>query len=149
MHLERRDKSYLIGLAIDLIGQITVAMKACGKDQLIRHLVVVLYKYLSEVYPEVLGLILGVLSAITNVIGITKMMPPICDLLPRLTPILQNWHDKVQENRINLISFSSCLLLIVLVEKEYKIQVGTFNIIRRSNPAPVRQSSLWKQNNII
>ena len=49
---------------------------------------VVLYEYLGEEYPEVLGSILGALKAIVNVIGMTKMTPPIKDLLPRLTPIL-------------------------------------------------------------
>jgi len=38
-----------------------------------------------------------------NVIGMTKMTPPIKDLLPRLTPILKNRHEKVQENCIDLV----------------------------------------------
>ena len=33
----------------------------------------------------------------------TKMSPPIKDLLPRLTPILKNRHEKVQENCIELV----------------------------------------------
>jgi splicing factor 3B subunit 1 len=36
------------------------------------HLGVVLYEYLVEEYPEVLGSILGALEAIVNVIGMTK-----------------------------------------------------------------------------
>ena len=64
---------------------------------------VVLYEYLGEEYPEVLGSILGALKAIVNVIGMTKMTPPIKDLLPRLTPILKNRHEKVQENCIDLV----------------------------------------------
>ncbi|CAI5944115.1 unnamed protein product [Closterium sp. NIES-65] len=51
-------------------------------------------------YPEVLGSILGALKAIVNVIGMTKMTPPIKDLLPRLTPILKNRHEKVQKKCI-------------------------------------------------
>ena len=35
-------------------------MRACGEDQLMGHLGVVLYEYLGEEYPEVLGSILGV-----------------------------------------------------------------------------------------
>jgi hypothetical protein len=31
------------------------------------------------------------------------MQPPIKDLLPRLTPILKNRHEKVQENCIDLV----------------------------------------------
>ena len=99
------------------------------------HLGVVLYEYLGEEYPEVLGSILGGLKvggskvwwegqvcssvwregqvcspvwweglevctavvcvvpsvqAVVNVVGMTRMQPPIKDLLPRLTPILKN-----------------------------------------------------------
>jgi len=89
--------------AADLIGRIAVVMKACGEDQLMGHLGVVLYEYLGEEYPEVLGSILGALRSIVNVIGMTKMTPPIRDLLPRLTPILRNRHEKVQENVIDLV----------------------------------------------
>lgn len=73
------------------------------------HLGVVLYEYLGEEYPEVLGSILGALKAIVNVIGMTKMTPPIKDLLPRLTPILKNRHEKVScgEELCNLLSFKN------------------------------------------
>ena len=89
--------------AADLISRIAVVMKTCGEDQLMGHLGVVLFEYLGEEYPEVLGSILGALKAIVNVIGMTKMTPPIKDLLPRLTPILKNRHEKVQENCIDLV----------------------------------------------
>ncbi|KAJ8451268.1 hypothetical protein Cgig2_014040 [Carnegiea gigantea] len=89
--------------AADLIARIAVVMKQCGEEQLMGHLGVVLYEYLGEEYPEVLGSILGALKAIVNVIGMTKMTPPIKDLLPRLTPILKNRHEKVQENCIDLV----------------------------------------------
>ena len=89
--------------AADLIAKIAVVMKACKEDQLMGHLGVVLYEYLGEEYPEVLGSILGALKGIVNVIGMTKMTPPIKDLLPRLTPILKNRHEKVQENCIDLV----------------------------------------------
>jgi splicing factor 3B subunit 1 len=62
-----------------------------------------LYESLGEEYPEVLGSMLGGLKAIVNVIGMQKMTPPIKDLLPRLTPILKNRHEKVQENCIDLV----------------------------------------------
>jgi len=64
---------------------------------------VVLYEYLGEEYPEVLGSILGALRSIVTVVGINSMQPPIKDLLPRLTPILRNRHEKVQENTIDLV----------------------------------------------
>lgn len=43
-----------------------------------------------------LGSILGALKAIVNVIGMNRMTPPIKELLPRLTPILKNRHEKVR-----------------------------------------------------
>ncbi|KAM7436382.1 Splicing factor3B subunit 1 [Porites harrisoni] len=89
--------------AADLISRIAQVMMTCGEEKLMGHLGVVLYEYLGEEYPEVLGSILGALKAIVNVIGMNKMTPPIKDLLPRLTPILKNRHEKVQENCIDLV----------------------------------------------
>ncbi|KAG0482072.1 hypothetical protein HPP92_010156 [Vanilla planifolia] len=89
--------------AADLISRIAVVMKQCHEEQLMGHLGVVLYEYLGEEYPEVLGSILGALKAMVNVIGTTKMTPLIKDLLPRLTPILKKRHEKVQENCIDLV----------------------------------------------
>lgn len=89
--------------AADLISAIAPVMRKCEEEQLLGHLGVVLYEYLGEEYPEVLGSILGALKAIVSVQGMTRMTPPIKDLLPRLTPILKNRHEKVQENTIDLI----------------------------------------------
>jgi len=89
--------------AADLTAKIAAAMKLCKEEQLMGHLGVVLYEYLGEEYPEVLGSILGALKAIVNVIGMNSMTPPIKDLLPRLTPILKNRHEKVQEACIELV----------------------------------------------
>jgi len=89
--------------AADLISRIAVVMKECGEDDVLGHLGVVLYEFLGEEYPEVLGSILGALKAIVNVVGMDRMTPPIKDLLPRLTPILKNRHEKVQENVIDLV----------------------------------------------
>ncbi|CAG8265449.1 unnamed protein product [Penicillium salamii] len=89
--------------AADLISRVAMVMKQCGEDALMGKLGVVLYEYLGEEYPEVLGSILGALRSIVTVVGITQMQPPIRDLLPRLTPILRNRHEKVQENTIDLV----------------------------------------------
>ncbi|CAI4221070.1 unnamed protein product [Auanema sp. JU1783] len=89
--------------AADLIARIAPVMHTCEEEKLMSHLGLVLYEYLGEEYPEVLGSILGALKSICNVIGMTKMTPPIKDLLPRLTPILKNRHEKVQENCIDLV----------------------------------------------
>jgi len=89
--------------AADLISKVAPVMKVCEEEQLICHLGVVLYEYLGEEYPEVLGSILGALKSIVAVVGMSKMTPPVKDLLPRLTPILKNRHEKVQENCVDLI----------------------------------------------
>lgn len=89
--------------AADLISRIAVVMKTCGEEKLMNQLGQILYEYLGEEYPEVLGSILGALKSIVNVIGMSSMTPPIKDLLPRLTPILRNRHEKVQENCIDLV----------------------------------------------
>ena len=89
--------------AADLTSRIASVMKNCGEESLLGRLGVILYQYLGEEYPEVLGSILGALKAIANVIGMAKMTPPIKDLLPRLTPILKNRNEKVQENCIDLV----------------------------------------------
>ncbi|KAI8999953.1 splicing factor 3B subunit 1 [Gaertneriomyces semiglobifer] len=89
--------------AADLISRIAVVMKTCGEEKLMGQLGIVLYEYLGEEYPEVLGSILRALKSIVNVIGMSNMTPPIKDLLPRLTPILKNRHEKVQENCIDLV----------------------------------------------
>eukprot|EP00002_Diphylleia_rotans_P016267 TRINITY_DN3164_c0_g1_i1.p1 TRINITY_DN3164_c0_g1~~TRINITY_DN3164_c0_g1_i1.p1 ORF type:complete len:1214 (-),score=290.78 TRINITY_DN3164_c0_g1_i1:234-3875(-) len=89
--------------AADLITRVAVVIKNCGSEKLLSHLGQVLYEYLGEEYPEVLGSILAALRAVVNVIGMNKMTPPIKDLLPRLAPILKNRHEKVQENCIDLV----------------------------------------------
>jgi len=81
--------------AADLISRIALCMKNCSEENRLGKLGLLLYESLGEEYPEVLGSILGGLKAIVNVIGMTKMTPPIKDLLPRLTPILKNRHEKV------------------------------------------------------
>jgi splicing factor 3B subunit 1 len=89
--------------AADLLARIAVVIQQCDQEQLLCHLGVVLYEQLGEEFPDTLGSILGALKAIVNVIGMTRMTPPIKDLLPRLTPILRNRHEKVQETSIDLV----------------------------------------------
>jgi splicing factor 3B subunit 1 len=89
--------------AADLVAQLAPVMKACGEDQMMGHLGLFLYEYLGEEYPDVLGSIIGALTAIVNVVGMDKMNPPVSDLLRRLTPILRNRNEKVQENCIVLV----------------------------------------------
>jgi splicing factor 3B subunit 1 len=78
-----------------LITRIALVMKKCGETVRLGQMGTLLYEGLGEEYPEVLGSILGGMKAIVNVVGMEKMTPPIKDLLPRLTPILKNRHEKV------------------------------------------------------
>jgi splicing factor 3B subunit 1 len=89
--------------AADLASRIALVVMQCGEEDLLNHLGVILFEYLGEEYPEVLGSILGALRSIVNVVGMEDITPPIRDLLPRLTPVLKNRHEKVQENCIDLI----------------------------------------------
>jgi splicing factor 3B subunit 1 len=90
-------------LAADLVAQIAPSMVAAQEETALAKIGLVLYENLGEEYPDVLGSILGALKAIVAVIGMARMSPPVKDLLPRLTPILRNRHEKVQENCILLV----------------------------------------------
>ena len=90
-------------LACDLVARIAPVMAVCNEEAMMGRLGEILYENLGEEYPDVLGSILGAMKGIVSVIGMTKMSPPIHDLLPRLTPILKNRQEKVQENCIELV----------------------------------------------
>ncbi|KAL5513048.1 PRP10 [Sanghuangporus vaninii] len=89
--------------AADLTTRLAVVIKQCGEDSLLNKLGLVLFEQLGEEYPDTLGSIIAAIGAIANVVGMTQMNPPVKDLLPRMTPILRNRHEKVQEASINLI----------------------------------------------
>lgn len=89
--------------AADLVAKIASCMKSCGEEVRLGRLGLNLNECLREEYPEVLGSILGALKNIVIEVGMTKMTPPIKDLLPRLTPILKNRNEKVSQNCIELI----------------------------------------------
>ena len=89
--------------AADLTARIAGAMHACNEEGLLASIAQILYECLGEEYPDVLGSILGALKAVVNVVGMGRMTPPIKDLLPRLTPILKNRNEKVEENVIDLV----------------------------------------------
>ena len=74
----------------------------------------ILFEQLGKEYPDMLGRIIAAEGTIANVVGMTQMNPPVKDLLPRMTPILHNQHEKVQDASINLIGhISECLQFIV------------------------------------
>ncbi|KAK4057851.1 U2 snRNP component prp10 [Microbotryomycetes sp. JL221] len=89
--------------AADLTSKLAIVIKQCEEDTLLSKLGVVLFEQLGEEYPDTLGSIISAIGAVANVVGMTQMSPPVKDLLPRMTPILRNRHEKVQEASINLI----------------------------------------------
>jgi len=90
--------------ACDLISRIAAVIYECNEMALLKHLASVLDELLGEEYPDVLGSILLALKNIITVIGIKEFGGvKIKDLLPKLTPIMKNRHEKVQENCIDLI----------------------------------------------
>jgi splicing factor 3B subunit 1 len=89
--------------ASELIGRLAPVLVVCEEEGLLIQFGKVLYEYLGEEYPEVLASVLVGLKGVVNSVGMQKMEPPIKDLLPRLTPILKNRHEKVQEHSIDLV----------------------------------------------
>ena len=87
----------------DLIVKLAYSLKLNGEEALMNRLGLILDENLGEEYPEVLGSILKALKALVINIGMTKMVPPIKELLPKLTPILRNRNDEVEENVVALI----------------------------------------------
>lgn len=90
-------------LAAELVARTAATVSECGEERLLAHLSVVLFENLGEEYPDVLAAILNALGAIVAVIGMDRMTPPVKDLVPRLTPILKNRHEGVQEACIGLV----------------------------------------------
>lgn len=92
-------------LSADLISEIASILKENGQDQILMNLSSVLYEQLDEEFPDVLSSILSAERSIVNSKAdeLDDLKPPIKDLLPRLTPILKNRNENVQESCIKLI----------------------------------------------
>lgn len=87
----------------ELISAIAPCTVICQEEPALAKLGIVLYENLGEEYPFVLASILSSLQSILEVTGVNHSNPPVKDLLPRLTPILRNRHELVQENCVRLI----------------------------------------------
>jgi splicing factor 3B subunit 1 len=89
--------------AADLITHLASILGLCDEERLLVTISQMLYENLGEEFPEVLGSIIGAIKAVLMTIGPERIHPGIQDLLPSLTPILQNRHEKVQEQLVDLI----------------------------------------------
>ena len=91
--------------AADMIEKSIFVLAVCDEEDLLIRLGTILYESLGEVYPFVLGSILGALRVvIRNAKSLEVLSPPISQILATLTPILRNKHLKVQKNVIDLIA---------------------------------------------
>lgn len=89
--------------AAELVAVLAPVFATAGDEATLNKLAIVLYENLGEEYPDVLASIILGLKSIVGVIGLNKMTPPVSDLLPRLTPILRNRHERVQDTCIQLV----------------------------------------------
>lgn len=90
--------------AADLISKFIPVVVLCQENDLLIRLGTILYESLGEIYPDVLGSILGALhEVLVSIKNVDDLNPPIAQILSTLTPILRNRHEKVQEKTINLI----------------------------------------------
>ncbi|SCV02476.1 LAME_0H01398g1_1 [Lachancea meyersii CBS 8951] len=89
--------------AADLCAMMVPAIHHCGEQGMLNKLNIILYESLGEVYPEVLGALIGAMSQIVAVVEFDRLQPPPNQILPNLTPILRNRHRRVQQNSIILI----------------------------------------------
>ncbi|KAG0660560.1 hypothetical protein C6P44_003064 [Monosporozyma unispora] len=90
--------------AADLCNIMIPIIKNCDELDMLNKLSIILYESLGEVYPEVLGSIIKCIATIIEVSNLSKLQPPVNQIMPTLTPILRNKHLKVQRNLIRLIS---------------------------------------------
>lgn len=90
-------------LAAKLAGILAPIMHRCNEQQLLVTLGTVLNEQLGEENVDVLNACLQGLTSVVSEVGLAQMQPPIRDLLPRLTPILRNPHESIQESCIDLI----------------------------------------------
>lgn len=77
------------------------------EENILYRLFVVLYENLGEEYPDVLASIIAALKTILKIISPSKCNPPISELILKVSPILRNRHEKVQEATVNFIRFVS------------------------------------------
>lgn len=89
--------------AADLCALLIPVIKNCEEFDTLNKLSIILYESLGEVYPEVLGSILGAMSNVISCSDLSNLQPPVNQIVPTLTPILRNKDRKVQLNIIELI----------------------------------------------
>lgn len=92
-------------LAADLASAIAPSLAEFGSSGILDKIGAILYENLAEEYPEVLGSILKALKSTCAALGHSKTSVHPQEILPRLTPILRNRNEKVQQYCVEFIGF--------------------------------------------
>lgn len=127
--------------AADLCAIFIPVIKNCGELDILNKLNIVLYESLGEIYPEVLGSIIGALFTAVCEMDLSIIQPPINQILPTLTPILRNRHKKVQLNNIDLIGRIAALAPESVPPKEWmRICFEMLEMLKSTNK-PIRKAA--------
>ncbi|CCE93437.1 U2 snRNP complex subunit HSH155 TDEL_0G00700 [Torulaspora delbrueckii] len=125
--------------AADLCAILIPVIKNCGELEMLNKLSIILYESLGEVYPEVLGSILSAMSSAVMCSNLSKLQPPINQIVPTLTPILRNRHRKVEINIIELIGRIASLAPEYVAPKEWmRICFELLELLKSPNKATRR-----------
>ncbi|SCU98628.1 LAMI_0F15610g1_1 [Lachancea mirantina] len=89
--------------AADLCAVLIPVIRSCDEFSILNKLNIILYESLGEMFPEVLGSVIGAMSQIASHVDLSQLQPSPSQILVTLTPILRNRHRKVQEPSIELI----------------------------------------------
>lgn len=89
--------------AAALVARLAQHLVACGEEESVALLGQLLYECLGEEFPEALASVLDGLAAVVESVSPDSLKPPVEELLPRVTPILKNRHQAVQEAIIGLV----------------------------------------------
>lgn len=88
--------------AAELIAHLADVIFLCDENVLSR-IGMVLYENLGEEFPDVLASILFGLKMILLTLGATRCSPSVKELLPKISPVLRNRHELVQEHSVNIV----------------------------------------------
>lgn len=97
--------------AADLISRIAVVIKQCNEDILMSHMGTVLFEYLGEEYPEVLGSIIGKIVCRTDLGTRCILYPGRCKGRKGLKNLCK------MQATINVVSLSASLMFAVRVSQ--------------------------------
>ncbi|CCE61614.1 hypothetical protein TPHA_0A05400 [Tetrapisispora phaffii CBS 4417] len=127
--------------AAELCKSFIPVIKNCNEVSMLNKLNVILFESLGEVYPEVLGSIIGAMHQICANVPLDILQPPIGQILPTLTPILRNNHKKVQINAIKFVGMVAEMSPESVPPKEWmRICFILLEILRSPNKA-IRRST--------